>query len=84
MTQLLQPKRQRVVNVVADNIEKAMRPASIRDLPRNLALRRAQIDDGKLRHGNLLCIKFMFLQLMIENRAPRANRCSRAQEGRRV
>ena len=41
MTQLLQPKRRRLVNVVANNIETAMRLAGIRDLLRNLALRRA-------------------------------------------
>jgi hypothetical protein len=41
MTQFLQPKRQRLVNIVANNIEKAMRPAGIRDLLRNVALRRA-------------------------------------------
>ena len=40
MTQLLQPKRQRLINVVTNNIEKAMRLAGIRDLLRNLALRR--------------------------------------------
>ena len=46
MTQLLQPKRQRLVNVVANNIEKTMCPAGIRNLLRNLALRRTKIDDG--------------------------------------
>ena len=40
MTQLLQPQRQRLVNVVANNLEKAMRPTGIHDLLRNVALRR--------------------------------------------
>ena len=40
MTLLLKPKRRRLVNVVPNNLEKAKRPAGIRDLRRKLALRR--------------------------------------------
>jgi hypothetical protein len=83
MTQSLQPERQRLVNVVANNIEKAMRLAGIRDLLRN-------VGSGARKSMMGSCVmticsgSVVFPLRMTENRMPSAQRFSQARGRRRV